>query len=432
MKGNSAKLTDKTGSKFKRFLRAICFIISLIFGVACIFGYETQNRKNLLIIFCTFFCFPFSICLLSYLKEIIKRCTSKKKAIGIPTEATDEKVFSDNSLDVSDIEASIITEEKKSEVICSPLESSDCFKIINTDEEKKTEIKRDGGIWWDKELVERYMALHSEFRYDEPFGRIFLDSVWYVDGDDKEPAVIEKMREIEKRGGRIHRDVSGCVTHYIGTESKDVSGFSEKMAVKYGAKIITDEEFHDVISIADCTAEKNRSMFTPSYLFKVTKEALSMTEDEDKAKYVFIHKAGDGLVLTWLDEKKEKQTILWNGDSVENFWNSIGDFLFSSILVAVNPIEDVLKPLCSKLYTFGIETNAFNYIDLARFCGTTLKHEDREQLRDIRYLTHLLGQTPPESDKELSDAVCAAFMVFIIDHDKPALEYISTYEAKNR
>lgn len=412
----------------KSLIRGIFFFLSIIFGLACILGYTEQSRKNLLLIFCLFCLCPFVLCLVSYFKDFIRRHSGKKKATGTLTEAARENVTEVKHSDVKDIEETNNVKDTSPYVSDIVSESLKCYEIIDTDEGKKREAIEESGIWWDRELVNKYTRSNPEFRYNEPFGRIFLDSVWYVDGDTKEPEVIKIMREIEKRGGRIHSDVSGRVTHYIGTVTKDTTGFFEKMAVKYGAEIITEKAFRDILSIADCTAESNRPQFTPSALFKVTEKALSMTEEEDMAKYIFAHKAGEGLVLTWLGGKEGKKAILWNGDNVEAFWNSIGEFLTSSIIVAVNPVEDVIEPLIRKLLENGIQIEFFKYIDLVRFCGTTLKHEDRELLGDIRYLTHLLGQMPPENDRELSDAVCAAFMVFIIDHDKPALEYVSSYK----
>lgn len=416
----------------KSLIRGIFFFLSIIFGLACILGYTEQNRKNILLIFCLFCLCPFMLCLASYFKDFIRRHSGKKKATGILTEDARENATNVKLSDVKDIEETNNIKETLSCVSDIVSENLKCYEIKDTDEGKKREAIEENGVWWDRELVNKYTRSNPEFRYNEPFGRIFLESVWYVDGDNKESEVIEIMREIEKRGGRIHSDVSGRVTHYIGTVTKDTSGFFEKMAVKYGAGIITEEAFRDILSIADCTAERNRPLFTPSALFKVTGEALAMTEEEDMAKYIFAHKVGEGLVLTWLGGKEGKKTILWNGDNVEAFWNSIGEFLTSSIIVAINPVDDVIAPLIKKLFEIGIEVEFFKYIDLVRFCGTTLKHEDREQLKDIRYLTHLLGQMPPENDRELSDAVCAAFMVFIIDHDKPALEYISSYKPESK
>ncbi len=297
-------------------------------------------------------------------------------------------------------------------------------------EEDKREVKRaddnNGEVWWDKVKVDKYRTSNPEFAYDNPFGHIFSDTVWYIDGVLEDPGVLEYVKKIEIMGGRIHRELSARCTHLLETSSGDETTFTKNMAGKYLLKDLSESEFMDVVSIGQCTADKNRHLFLQGKMFNVVKEALRIEEEEDKKGFLFIHQYNDrGLILTYLDGDRKK-TIAWKGDDVKGFWDVCGALLAGRIIVATRP-KEMLEALADRLTEEKIVMPKVEYINLVSLLGTYWRHVEKEKLDDMVYVTYALGQEPPQSDKELSDAVCSVFMATVIDRDVPVMRHVSSF-----
>ena len=281
-------------------------------------------------------------------------------------------------------------------------------------------------IWWDEEKLEKCRKKYPEMKYDNEFGRIFLGTTWFIDGDENLEEVQEWTKDIERRGGFIRTDISGTVTHTLLTSSYDKSGYNQRATVRYNAKIVPIEDYEDLVAIAERTREHNKEMFTQSKLFDTTKSALEALEEEQGVKYVFMHENGDGVVFVYL-EGGEKKSGEWNGGSFEEFWSRWGEFLTKRTIVTPRPKERCIKLLAEKLKETGIKVPHFAYIDLVFFTGATLRHEDKAVLGDVKKVTIFLGQEPPEGGVEYAEAVCSVFMSLIIDHDKDPKEYMGCY-----
>ena len=279
-------------------------------------------------------------------------------------------------------------------------------------------------IWWNEEKVEKYRKKYPDLKYGNEFGNIFLDTVWFIDGDEKEEEVQEWTREIERRGGFIRTDISGTLTHTLLTPYHDRTGYNQRASVRYMASIVDTDEFEDLIEIAECTKKHNEYLFTPANLFEVHKKALKEAEEEDALKYVFMYVYRDGVQFVWLDDDGRKRGVKWNGDEVENFWKENGELLSKSVTVSPRADRTVLAVLSKKLKEAGIRVPHFLYIDLVFYTHATLKHYSNSELEDMKNLPALIGQNRPESEEEMADAVAAVFTALLIDYDKRPKEYL--------
>ncbi len=279
-------------------------------------------------------------------------------------------------------------------------------------------------IWWNEEKVRQYSEKYPGLKYGNEFGNIFLDTVWFVDGDGQEKEVEEWTREIERRGGFVRTDISGMLTHTLLTPYYDRTGYNQRASVRYMSSIVGIDEFRDIIEIAECTRKHNEHLFSPVALFDAHQKALMEAEEEDALKYVFMYGYGNGVQFIWLDEEGSKKEVKWAGEDTAGFWKEYGELISKSVIVSPRADRTVLAVLADKLDAEGISVPSFVYIDLVFYCHATLKHFSCSELEDMKNMPALIGQNRPENEEEMAYAVAAVFTALLIDYEKRPKEYL--------
>lgn len=281
--------------------------------------------------------------------------------------------------------------------------------------------RRQDTIWWDEVLVDEYVKKFPSFKYSNEYGRIFLDTTWFVDGDKDNPETLELEKEIESRGGFIRTDISGMLTHILKSPTWDEEGIELISAAKYGAEIVTMEDYENLLAIADRTMEHNADLLTPEVVFDSVKAALGDLEEEQGMKYIFMHEYKGGVGFVWYKDG-EKKKVLWAGEDAAAFWKEYGEILVKGVIVTARPKDRCFRIIGEKLKEVGIAAPHFVYIDTVFFWHSRLRHQEREVLGDIKAVSRLFGQVEPE-EENTPEAVGSLFMAPIIDLDKNPEEF---------
>lgn len=289
--------------------------------------------------------------------------------------------------------------------------------LVSSDDAPRVVDQRSKGVWWDKNLLEHCEEAFPKLNFKQPQGRTMLGSKWFIvtDATVAKDELEKCQREIEHRGGKIIEMLQPAVNHVLILTKTLPANIEDELKHYSTIKVLTKDDFEAVKAMGDSVKEENRWMFTPKLMFKIVEKALVTEEKEDGINYMFLAPDGEGFSAVYLDDKKEKKKIAWNGVDINALWSECGSLIENYVIVAPSP-RKYLESLKKRLEDASLECGTLHYIDLIRWEQIYFAHESLEHLEDLKYVCNVLGMEEPKGEEEMADAVASIFMLFITDN----------------
>ena len=289
--------------------------------------------------------------------------------------------------------------------------------LVSSDGAPRMVDQRSKGVWWDKNLFEHCEKSFPKLNFKQPQGRTMLGSKWFIvtDATVAKDELEKCQREIEHRGGKIIEMLQPAVNHVLILTKTLPANIEDELKHYSTIKVLTKDDFEVVKAMGDSVKEENRWMFTPKLMFKIVEKALVTEEKEDGINYMFLAPDGEGFSAVYLDDKKEKKKIAWNGVDINALWSECGSLIENYVIVAPSP-RKYLESLKKRLEDASLECGTLHYIDLIRWEQIYFAHESLEHLEDLKYVCNVLGMEEPKGEEEMADAVASIFMLFITDN----------------
>lgn len=464
--------------KLKNILALLGLVSSLFFAYCCYYGWQNHyNKKSVVIIFFFLALLPFTLSLCHIGKSLYARSNARREDIEVgnkkkenaktiikadeeeikeikldaiatlpavtptdteevdnsfslsyydvpedPTSTAEEKeeddsipgqLFLDLELSLPDGTANVKVIEKEPE-LSAPIEHK---TLISTDVAPRMVDQRSKGVWWDKKLLEHCEKSFPKLDFKQPQGRTMLGTKWFIVPDDAvaKDELEKYQREIEHRGGKIV-EVLQSIIDYALVLSEAIPDAIEKDVKLYSKiSVLSKEDFSAIKTMGDSVKEENRWMFTPQLMFKVVEKALTIEQEEDGVKYIFLAPDGEGFSAVYLDKNKEKKKIIWDGNDIIPLWNECGETLENYVIVTPSP--KYLENFKKRVEDASLKCKSLKYIDLIRWEQIFFAHESIENLKNLGYVCQVLGMEAPKDESELANAVASIFMLFITDNN---------------